>query len=151
MNKLISAAVGACALMFTSSIASAMTDAECLTAFKTADTNADGALSDAEGRRYFAAMRVAQRPVAADSMTQAAFMENCKADVFAAAATDAAAPLPGSNSFTQAQAEDRAIAAGLTNVSALTKDDKGVWRGTAAQGAKTVNVAVDFKGNVVIN
>jgi hypothetical protein len=34
-------------------------------------------------------------------------------------------------------------------VSALQKDDKGIWRGTAKRGASQVNIAVDFKGNVV--
>jgi hypothetical protein len=151
MNKLFAAAVGACALFLAPSMASAMTDAECVAAFKTADTNSDGVLSEAEGSRYFAAMRVAQKPTTGDRITQATFMENCKAGVFTVAAKDAGAPLPGANSFTEAQARDRAIAAGLSNVSALKKDDKGVWRGTATEGTKSVNVAVDFKGNVVVN
>ena len=136
MNKLVAAAVGACALLITPSMASAMTDAECSAAFKTADTNSDGVLSEAEGRRYFASMRIAQKPMTGDSITQAAFMENCKAGVFTVAAKDAGAPLPGANSFTEAQAQDRAMAAGLSNVSALKKEEKGVWRGTATEGTK---------------
>ena len=128
-----------------------MTDAECVAAFKTADTNSDGVLSEAEGRRYFASMRVAKKAMTGGNITQAAFMENCKAGVFTVAAKDAGAPLPGANSFTEAQAKDRAIAAGLSNVSALKKDDKGIWRGTATEGTKSINVAVDFKGNVVTN
>ena len=149
MNKLVTAAVGACALFLIPSMAWAMTDAECAAAFKTADTNSDGVLSEAEGSKYFASMRVAQKPITGESITQAVFMENCKAGVFTVAAKDAGAPLPGANSFTEAQAQDRAIAAGLSNVSALKKDDKGVWRGTATEGTKSINVAVDFKGNVV--
>jgi hypothetical protein len=31
----------------------------------------------------------------------------------------------------------------------MTKDDKGVWRGTGMVGNAAANVAVDFKGNVV--
>ena len=151
MKTLAAAFAGACALLLTSSLASAMTDADCVAAFKSADTNADGVLSETEGSRYFAAMRIAQKPMAGDTITQAAFMENCKADVFTVAAKDAGAPLAGANSFTEAQARDRAVAAGLTNVSALKKDDKGVWRGTATEGTKSINVAVDFKGNVVTN
>ena len=151
MKILAIAMAGACALALSSSMASAMTDAECTSAFKTADTDSNGVLSEAEGRSYFAAMRVAQKPMAGASMTSAEFMENCKAGVFNMAAKDANAPLPGANSFTETQAKDRAIAAGLSNVTTLTKDDKGVWRGTATEGTKSINVAIDFKGNVVTN
>ena len=31
----------------------------------------------------------------------------------------------------------------------MTKDQKGIWRGTATKDGKNVNVAVDYKGNVV--
>jgi hypothetical protein len=34
-------------------------------------------------------------------------------------------------------------------VSDLKKDDSGVWRGKADQNGKSVNVSVDFQGNVV--
>jgi hypothetical protein len=129
----------------------AMTDAECTTAFSTADTNKDGVLSDTEGRRYYAALRVAQKPVADGRLTQADFMAHCKADVFKASTAEAGAPLKGANSFTEVQAQDRAMAAGFVTISALKKDDNGVWRGTAMDGTKSVNVAIDYKGNVVAN
>ena len=76
-------------------------------------------------------------------------MTHCMADVYAVAKTDEGAPLAGANSFTENQAKDRIIAAGFTSVFALTKDDRGVWRGTASQNDKQIPVAVDFKGNVV--
>jgi putative membrane protein len=31
----------------------------------------------------------------------------------------------------------------------MTKDDKGIWRGTAMKDGTSVKVAVDYKGNVV--
>jgi putative membrane protein len=62
---------------------------------------------------------------------------------------DAGAPLKGANSFTEGQAKDRAASHGFTNVSALTKDGDGIWRGTAQMDGKAVNLAVDYKGNVV--
>ena len=34
-------------------------------------------------------------------------------------------------------------------VGPLTKDDHGIWRGTASQDGKPVELAVDFNGNVV--
>lgn len=70
----------------------------------------------------------------------------------AAAANDqskASAPVPGANSFTEAQAKSRIQDAGFSNVSALTKDDQGIWRGTADKDGKQVPVALDFQGNVV--
>ena len=60
-----------------------------------------------------------------------------------------AAPVAGSNSFTEGQAKSRIEEKGFKDVSALKKDADGVWRGKAAQGGKTMNVSVDFQGNVV--
>ena len=59
------------------------------------------------------------------------------------------APVEGANSFTEAQAKSRIEARGFTNVSALKKDDSGVWRGTASQGGKSMTVSVDF-GAIVL-
>ena len=58
-------------------------------------------------------------------------------------------PLIGANSFTEAQARSQVEGQGFAQVSALVKDNDGVWRGTASKGGATMNVAVDFKGNVV--
>ncbi|TPG43624.1 hypothetical protein EAH79_01550 [Sphingomonas koreensis] len=60
-------------------------------------------------------------------------------------------PQHGANSFTEEQARGHIMHAGFTNVAALTKDGGGVWRGTARKGGRTVNVALDFKGNVSTN
>jgi len=151
MNKPLIAAVSFFGLMSLPLPAIAASDADCEKSFQAADTNRDGALTNAEGRRYFAAMRVANKQVNGDRLDKAAFIENCKADVFAAtqAQPAAGAPLEGANSFTEGQAKDRAEAAGFTEVSALRKDDKGIWRGTAKRGESQVNVAIDFKGNVI--
>ena len=62
---------------------------------------------------------------------------------------DASAPVPGANSFTEAQAKSRIEEAGYSDVSALAKDDKGIWRGQANKDGKSVSVALDFQGNVV--
>ena len=40
---------------------------------------------------------------------------------------------------------------GYTDVSVLTKDENGVWRGTATKDGKQLNVAVDVKGAVANN
>lgn len=57
-------------------------------------------------------------------------------------------PVAGANSFTEGQAKSRIESQGYTNVSGLTKDDQGIWRGKAMKDGKNVNVALDFHGDV---
>ncbi len=68
----------------------------------------------------------------------------------AVATTDANAdqPAKGANSFTKGQARHRIQRKGYTKVTGLTKDADGVWRGTAQKDGQTVNVWLDYKGNV---
>jgi putative membrane protein len=70
--------------------------------------------------------------------------------VATAPSTDPNAPLTGANSFTESQAKDRIEKAGFTQVSSLKKDDNGIWRGTAMRGGTQTNVALDYRGNVVV-
>lgn len=172
---------GICAALLLPVSAHAMTDAECSAEWMKADTNADGKLTGAEGTIYYSTLNSMKKPVAADQMTKDMFLQNCKSDMFKTVAGDssatpkpvtgataatgtatspatsttgaatAGAPLAGANSFTEAQAKDRAASAGFSGVSALKKDDSGIWRGTATKDSKTVNIAIDFKGNVVTN
>jgi hypothetical protein len=60
-----------------------------------------------------------------------------------------AAPVPGANSFTEAQARSRVESRGFTNVSGLMKDEQSIWRGKATKDGKDVTIAVDYQGNVV--
>lgn len=147
--KLPLVAIASWVLLTSSSLA--MSDADCANLWKQADTNNDGTLGAGESDRYAASMRAANKTMTQDGvLTQSEFMTNCQADVFTAS-TDAGAPLKGANSFTENQAKDRVVAAGFTNVSALSQDDNGIWRGTANKDGKSVKVAVDYKGNVVAN
>lgn len=128
----------------------AATDAECQSMWTKADVDKDGTLSSTESMRYAAAMRVNEKQMAADGkLDQASFLKYCMDDAYTMHKTDAGAPLKGSNSFTETQAKDRAIAHGFTSVGDLKKDADGIWRGSATQDGKPVQVAVDFKGNVV--
>ena len=128
----------------------AMTDAECATSWEIADANNDGILNGTEGDRYLALMRIANQTTGADgTMTETVFQDSCKTDLFKLANADFGAPLAGANSFTEAQAKDRVMARGMTMPSKLIIDDKGIWRGTTIMDGKSVNVAIDFKGNVV--
>jgi len=63
--------------------------------------------------------------------------------------TNPAAPIAGANSFTEGQAKSRIESNGYSNVTALQKDDAGVWRGKAQKDGKPVEVSLDFQGNVV--
>jgi hypothetical protein len=59
------------------------------------------------------------------------------------------APVAGANSFTEGQAKSRIESNGFLNVVGLKKDDNGVWRGKAMKDGKSVEVSLDFQGNVV--
>ena len=65
--------------------------------------------------------------------------------------TTAAAPVAGANSFTMAQAQKRLEDQGYTQVSALAKDDKSIWRGHAMKNGQAVDVALDYQGNITAN
>jgi hypothetical protein len=56
-------------------------------------------------------------------------------------------PSKGANSFTKKQAVRRMAKAGY-QVGGLSKDKDGLWHGSATKDGKTVDVSLDFKGNV---
>jgi hypothetical protein len=60
-------------------------------------------------------------------------------------------PVKGANSFTMGEAKSHIMEKGYTHVSALKKDSQGVWRGTAMKNSQSVNVSVDYQGNVNAN
>jgi hypothetical protein len=60
-------------------------------------------------------------------------------------------PVEGANSFTEAQAKSRIEGVGYSEVSNLTKDDKGIWRGKGTKNGKAMDISVDFQGNVNSN
>ena len=61
----------------------------------------------------------------------------------------AAAPVPGKNSFTEAEAKKRLESFGYTDVSALHQDAQSIWRGTATKSGQQTPVALDYQGNIV--
>ncbi|WP_419727982.1 hypothetical protein [Lichenicola sp.] len=66
----------------------------------------------------------------------------------ATTAADTATPAKGANSFTKKQAAHRIRNHHFTQVKDLTKDDNGVWHGTAMQNGSPVKVWEDYKGSV---
>ncbi len=61
---------------------------------------------------------------------------------------NSATPVKGANSFTRTEAKKQIEAKGFTNVAGLTKDQAGVWRGTADKNGVSGPVSVDYQGNV---
>ncbi len=55
----------------------------------------------------------------------------------------------GAGSFTEGQAKSRLDSAGYANITDMVKDKDGIWHGRAMRRGSPVEVAVDFKGNVV--
>jgi len=66
-------------------------------------------------------------------------------------AIDKSGVSPGANSFTEAQARSRLRRNGYAQVSQLTKDQDGIWRGSATKSGSPVHVAIDFKGHISTN
>ena len=89
----------------------------------------------------FGTSALAQNPPAADRPNNNA--------VNSAGQNNSSKPVAGANSFTEGQAKSKIEEAGWTNVTALKKDDNGVWRGKAMKDGKSVDVSLDFQGNVI--
>src|SRR5215470_9316763 len=81
----------------------ALTDEECATMWKNADTNGDGVVSGVEADRYTAAIRAANK-TAPEKWDRNTFLEDCKSGIFTTAAAEDTPPLKGANSFTEDQA-----------------------------------------------
>lgn len=60
----------------------------------------------------------------------------------------ATAPVPGENSFTEAQAKAWIEGEGYTNVADLVLGTDGVWRGSARWDNLPALVRLDYQGNV---
>jgi hypothetical protein len=57
-------------------------------------------------------------------------------------------PAKGANSFTRREAVKRIASKGYASVANLKKDADGVWRGTATKDGQSIQVWLDYKGNV---
>ena len=59
------------------------------------------------------------------------------------------APLAkGHNSFTKSEAASRIRSAGYTDVTVTILDSDGLWHATATRNGQSVQVALDYKGDV---
>ena len=150
LNKLgVTVATASLVVLGYGSANAAMTAAECQTQYTHIDTANHGYVTEAEAPAYFAFYRIGNKEVTDGKLQKEMFLKDCAAGIYDVAQMDKDAPLAGANSFTENQAKDRIVAHGGSAVSALTKDDKGIWRGTATIDSAPQKVAVDYKGNVV--
>lgn len=62
--------------------------------------------------------------------------------------TNPAAPVPGENSFTEAQAKARMEEKGYSDVTALAKGEDGIWTASAMKSGKAFELKLDFQGNI---
>src|ERR1700712_639840 len=98
----------------------------------------------------FAAMFLGASAVASVAQTSTATTTDAQTPAVATSSDkNPTAPVPGHNSFTEAQAKERIEKAGYSGVTALKLDDKGIWQSTATKDGKSVTVALDYQGNVV--
>jgi hypothetical protein len=59
-------------------------------------------------------------------------------------------PATGASSFTEAQAQGHLRNRGYSNITPLVRTDSGDWVGTGTLDGRTLNVSVDYQGNVVV-
>jgi len=82
------------------------------------------------------------------SMAQKLDQAGSNASVNTTGGPTAGGPAAGANSFTESQAKSRIESNGYDNVSGLSKDSNGVWRGKAMKDGRALDVSLDFQGNV---
>ncbi len=156
------AAVGA-ALCFSLSPLHAATQQECLSLWKTADIDANGALIKSEDKAGYIATaaqsgKQLQQP---DALSRDEFLQLCADNVFAANA-GAASPSPAAgrdigkgdltpaqNPLSEADARSKLEASGFREIQGLTLDNDSIWRGTALANGERQSVAVDAQGDIV--
>lgn len=161
-NRFRIAAIGA-ALCMSLSPVHAATEQECLSLWKTADIDANGALTKAEDKAGYIATAVKngkslQQP---DALSRTEFLQMCAENVFAAK-DPAAAPgpaagrdigkgdlTPAQNPLSEADARSKLEASGFREVQGLTLGDDSIWRGTALANGVQQSVAVDAQGDIV--
>ncbi len=102
----------------------------------------------ATGQNTMSAPATGQNTTGTSSMGQNTTSGPDHNQAVATTSADTATPAHGSNSFTMRQARHRIMKHGFTQVKDLTKDDQGVWHGSAMQNGSSVKVWEDYKGSV---
>jgi hypothetical protein len=63
-------------------------------------------------------------------------------------ANRSAVPVPGDNKIPESEAKSKLESAGYGDVQNLHLDADGIWRGLAVKQGKSVDVSVDYQGNI---
>ena len=137
----------------------AATDQECRSLWKTADVDANGALTRAEDKGgYIASVeKSGGKLLQADTLSRDEFLSYCRAG-FATATTQSPENTkdfgkgdltPGTHPLSKDDALKKFEASGFKDVRDVNLDEKGIWRGTAFADGKNKPVAVDPQGDVV--
>lgn len=155
------AAIGA-ALCITLSPLHAATEQECLSLWKTADIDANGALSKSEDSAgYLAIAQKAGKPLQSDTLSRADFLQLCADNAFAAAGA-ATSPSPAAgrdlgkgdltparNPLSEADARSKIEASGFREIQGLKLGDDSIWRGSAVVNGERQSIAIDAQGDIV--
>ncbi len=161
-NRFRIAAIGA-ALCLSLSPVHAATEQECLSLWKTADIDANGALTKSEDKAGYIATAVKngkslQQP---EVLSRTEFLRFCAENTFpvGAAATSPSPAAgrdigkgdltPAQNPLSEADARSKLEASGFREVQGLTLGDDSIWRGTALANGVQQSVAVDAQGDIV--
>ena len=148
--------------------ASAATQQECLSSWKTVDVNANGALTADEDKAGYiaAATKSGQTLMQPATLSRDEFLKLCADNVFAGisntanAATTPAGPAasrdlgkgdltPSANAMSEQDARSKLTASGFRDIADLKLDQTGIWRGTAVANGQRQNVAIDAQGDIV--
>ncbi len=148
--------------------ASAATETECLSLWKSADVNANGALTKDEDKvGYIAAAASAQSLAAPDTLSRDEFVKACQGNTFAGLIKDtttAATPAPGpaasrdlgkgdltpsTSALSETDARSKLTASGFKDVQDLRLDKSGIWHATATADGQRKDVAIDAQGDMI--
>ena len=84
----------------------------------------------------------------AATSTAAAPQNSDSNQAVATTGANAMQPAKGANSFTEGEARRRIEKEGFAKVVDLKKDGDGIWRGHGMKNNASINVWLDYKGNV---
>lgn len=147
--------------------AGAATEVECLSLWKTADVNSNGALApDEDQSGYIAAAEKSGRSlVKPGTLSRDEFVLFCKENVFAgvqAATTEGPMTGPASsrdigkgdltpslNALPEAEARSKLAENGFRDVQNLNLDEQGIWRGSVVVNGQRQEVAIDAQGDMI--
>lgn len=122
---------------------------DCEGDFRNLDTDGNGFISEQESAREHARAAIDGVQLSQNGLGRDDYLRLCNSQQWSQTTPEAGAPFEGENSFTEEQARERAVAWNVTEVSALVLDERGIWRGTGRVSGNEVQVAVDYRGNVV--